>query len=608
MTLPKCRVALIATARLLSWRASMLLMAALACATVVRADDGSTYERLRRIAPKNLDDLNELQVCVTSVLRETLPAIVAVGFSATEGATEERRLEAGHFASGVIIREDGLILSQYHVTHKRKNEDRKPGDQIDVVFHDGRRLKAELLGSHREVDLSMLRLLEQGKYQFLGFAEDDALSLGEWVVKPGHPGGYRGSRGAVSRLGRIIYQNRLNVLPDCMLTGGDSGGPLINLDGKIVGIMQHSSMPEIILMATASSRTNSLFSFSTTRVLREKIPAMQMNLMPQETGDERSERQRLFNENVIMLPQESWTKGDESKVPWQAVTKNLRHSVVEVLNDEERTAYGTVVGADGWVLTKASEIGPNPRCRAGNGEPMNARITGTHVAFDLAMLKIDASDLRPVQWTNQGLRDPGTFVVVPDAAGSPIAAGIISAHPNRFDGPFSTAITPAPRRPRPKAIPPEFLGRSVKGQGFSVTASIGSAAKAGILVGDIITEIEGRPFQSMRDLTDVMSGKSPGDTLRISLTHDGQRVERSLTIEGTPYRAPSVNSPNHRFDAFPTVFEHDIPLTHEECGGPVVGIDGKTLGITIARIGAQGCAAIPADAIQPLIKRLMNIE
>ena len=52
------------------------------------------------------------------------------------------------------------------------------------------------------------------------------------------------------------------------------------------------------------------------------------------------------------------------------------------------------------------------------------------------------------------------------------------------------------------------------------------------------------------------------------------------------------------------MFEHDIPLALDECGGPVIGLDGKAVGMTIARVGQHGCMAIPADVIPTLVARL----
>ena len=64
----------------------------------------------------------------------------------------------------------------------------------------------------------------------------DSVKTGQWVLATGHPGGYQKERGAVVRLGRVLSKRNGALGTDCTLVGGDSGGPLFNMDGKVVGI------------------------------------------------------------------------------------------------------------------------------------------------------------------------------------------------------------------------------------------------------------------------------------------------------------------------------------------------------------------------------------
>src|ERR1700758_5044418 len=63
-----------------------------------------------------------------------------------------------------------------------------------------------------------------------------SLTKGQWVVSIGHPGGFRPNRTPVVRLGRVLEANANLIVTDCTLVGGDSGGPLFDLDGKVIGI------------------------------------------------------------------------------------------------------------------------------------------------------------------------------------------------------------------------------------------------------------------------------------------------------------------------------------------------------------------------------------
>lgn len=158
-------------------------------------------------------ELRELQSRASAAIDKVQPAIVAVG-NRFGRAPDSINWEGKRFASGVIIREDGLILSQYHVSHAGAfndvtglNEYGMPGDKVDVILHDGRRMEAELLGGERLADISLLRLTEPGKYPVATFDEDSTSTLGDWVIKLGHPVGFQPARGAVSRIGRVVYVN-----------------------------------------------------------------------------------------------------------------------------------------------------------------------------------------------------------------------------------------------------------------------------------------------------------------------------------------------------------------------------------------------------------------
>jgi len=281
--------------------------------------------------------------------------------------------------------------------------------------------------------------------------------------------------------------------------------------------------------------------------------------------------------------------------------------VVEVLRKDHRVALGTVVGADGWILTKASEIPDDPRCRLANGEIVPARVTGVDAAFDLAMLKIDKSGLCAVEWSKVSAQAVGTFVAAPHIEGTPAAFGIISVSKRQLEGPFPTKVVKAPLRNPPPFWRPEIFCKTVEGKEFRVKGVVGSAAKSGICPGDVLLSINKRPILEHDDVMKCIQGCAPGDRILVELERAGKRAEIRLKLEPEPYlRCSAAVSPyrNFRSEDFPVFFEHDMRLTLNECGGPVIALDGKALGITIARQGEYGCVAIPADAVEVLVERL----
>ncbi len=133
--------------------------------------------------------------------------------------------------SGVIITPDGYVFTAAHVAGK-------PGKEATITLSDGRKVRARTLGSNRDMDAGLLQIIERtGRpwpHASLGSSAD--LKPGQWVIASGHPGGWIEDRGAVIRVGRVLQKMNSTLVTDCALIGGDSGGPLFDLNGRLIGI------------------------------------------------------------------------------------------------------------------------------------------------------------------------------------------------------------------------------------------------------------------------------------------------------------------------------------------------------------------------------------
>lgn len=167
-------------------------------------------------APRDLAELREIQKRVQAVVKNATPATVGVMLGAGQG-------------SGVIISKDGYVLTAGHVSSE-------PDKEVTLVLADGRRIKGKTLGMNRQIDSGLIKITQSGEWPYVEMGTSADLKPGEWVVGLGHPGGYRKDRPPVLRLGRVLTNNAGLISTDVTLVGGDSGGPLFNLDGKVVGI------------------------------------------------------------------------------------------------------------------------------------------------------------------------------------------------------------------------------------------------------------------------------------------------------------------------------------------------------------------------------------
>jgi serine protease Do len=129
----------------------------------------------------------------------------------------------------VIVSADGLVLTAAHVS---TGVNRK----VTVILEDGTRLKARTLGLVADSDAAIIRITDEGKYPFVEIDRESSTRLGDWVFALGHSGGFDKNRGSVVRLGRVVRIANSTLQSDCILIGGDSGGPLFDLTGKLAGI------------------------------------------------------------------------------------------------------------------------------------------------------------------------------------------------------------------------------------------------------------------------------------------------------------------------------------------------------------------------------------
>lgn len=174
-------------------------------------------------AVNSVGDLKKVESQVQSLVDKTLPCTVCV-ISASGGGS----------GSGVTVSADGLVLTAAHVTQAA-------GEELFVLFPDGRKVKAKSLGANRLRDAGMVQITEPGPYPFVELGKSEDLKSNDWCVSLGHAGGFQPDRTPPVRLGRILANGRF-VVTDCTIISGDSGGPLFDLKGHLIGI--HSNIGE----------------------------------------------------------------------------------------------------------------------------------------------------------------------------------------------------------------------------------------------------------------------------------------------------------------------------------------------------------------------------
>jgi serine protease Do len=181
-------------------------------------------EAFAKTAPESVDDLRAMEAHTRALVQKVMPTVVCVRVGNASG-------------SGVIVSEDGLILTAAHVVGK-------PDQDVEIILSDGKtKLKGKTLGMHTSIDSGMMKITEkitengkEKKWPFAEMGESAKLKKGQWVLTMGHPGGFQQGRTPPVRLGRILEASPKVIRTDCTVFSGDSGGPLFDMEGKVVGI------------------------------------------------------------------------------------------------------------------------------------------------------------------------------------------------------------------------------------------------------------------------------------------------------------------------------------------------------------------------------------
>jgi serine protease Do len=193
----------------------------------IRADEPKSSTEPQpplKAIPENVEDLKALQKKVRAVLEKVIPATVGVRSGMASG-------------SAVIVKADGHVLTAGHVSGR-------PDREVTLILQDGKKLKAKTLGANQGIDSGMIKITDEGSYPYVEMGDSAKLEKGQWVITVGHPGGFKEGRTPVVRLGRVLSVSPEAIRTDCTLVGGDSGGPLFDLDGKLIGI--HSRIGDLL--------------------------------------------------------------------------------------------------------------------------------------------------------------------------------------------------------------------------------------------------------------------------------------------------------------------------------------------------------------------------
>jgi serine protease Do len=282
---------------------------------------------------------------------------------------------------------------------------------------------------------------------------------------------------------------------------------------------------------------------------------------------------------------------------------------VIILCDGKPSLLGTVVRKDGYILTKASDLHGKLSCKIGTRE-LPAKFVKMRSEHDLTLLKVDAADLSPIAWADGESPVPGSWLITPGIDNDALGLGVVSI-----------AARPIPDAPtmllRNRAVIGVMLDETAKN---ALVRQVGPglpAAKAGLQADDVIDKIDGQAMKGPKDVNQCLGKYKPGDKITMQITRAGKPLTLKIDLISSDKMAPKSSGEHltrlseaggtvsRRHGSFVNAFTHDTVLQATDCGGPVVNLDGRAVGLNIARADRTATYAIPAKMLRMVIAEML---
>jgi serine protease Do len=563
----------------------LLAAAILALASAARTDFAGRVE--------SVEDLRRLEAVTVPMAARVLPAVVNL-------RTRERRASAT--GSGVVITPDGLVVTCGHLA-------KRSGKRILAQLADGTELSGISLGQAEvgALDCGLVKLDTEGRELACAPLGTSApVEAGDWVVTMGFTHGPADEpRPALVRVGRVMRSAPGEMLIDAPIDAGDSGGPAFSLRGEVVAVNTRCGRQPWQNAATPIDR------------LRERMPEFLSG-----RDEEEFRLPRADDEEPDQIATDFVHGGNaagrmavQRSVPLGEVTADARRSMVRVVEEGGTACVATAVDGDGHLVTKRSELPSGWRdgtvqVVTADGRSATAEVVGTDPVLDLAVLRADGLSLPAIRWARSRPVAPGQVLLTPrfDDSGPALGFASIARRESERDlasMPYlgvSTALAD---------VDPALAGGRSEGARIEEVREGSAAAAAGLREGDVVLSVDGRPPEGRMGLRRLLADRAIGETVELEVLR-GIRVERIPAelrrrppSEGGERSRGNTRTPISSVSSgFGPVLAHDAIVWPDQCGGPVVDLDGDAVGLNIARYDRTATHALDPKTVMKAVDRI----
>ncbi|PQO27700.1 trypsin-like peptidase domain-containing protein [Blastopirellula marina] len=292
---------------------------------------------------------------------------------------------------------------------------------------------------------------------------------------------------------------------------------------------------------------------------------------------------------------------------FQGVVNHARSATVELKRGGKQVALGGIVDSNGLIVTKGSLVNtyddeaPLVVETANGDQYLTSEIVALDKEHDLALIRIDARNLPVMEIAADNKPAVGSILATSGLDEQPVAIGVYGLEPHKVEVKNAMLGVMLSQRPGPAVV--------------DQVVESSAADSAGILAEDIILSINDTAIETGTHLIETVRTFEPGDSLRLTLRRAEQEMQLSVILgEWVAGRGQARHEfQNHlggelstRRSGFPAVFQHDSYLQPEQCGGPVVNLDGKVVGLNIARAGRVATYAIPGNELSTAVTKMLS--
>ncbi|MES2810326.1 MAG: trypsin-like peptidase domain-containing protein [Bacteroidota bacterium] len=533
-------------------------------------------------AQKSATANNPLQAQIYATIDKVYPASVLMW---EIDAASGNRMSAQF--SGVVVSKDGTILSAAHVV--------MTGKTYKVMFADGKECTAKGFGritippNFMVPDAAMLKINESGPWPSAEMGWSSSLKVGQPCISIAYPESVEQRKPNV-RLGKVtVLKNQYGfVESSCIMEPGDSGGPLFDMAGRVIGIHSGIQTPEDVNYEVPIDVYRKYWSALNKAENYKAMPA----------DSDLVAKDLLITDNTVAA------EADRQKKLLNKVGQQLSSNTVKIkstVDGKEQIILGALISTEGLqikksipvkqvVISKSSVIGNDP-ILIGH-EAIKLTVIARNHKTDIVILGISQSVGKGIKLTaaDEKLAALGTFLISPMVDSLPLIAVLSTNYinlPNKSGAGYIGAAT---------ALKDDKLTLNTVLPG-------GAAAIGGLQTGDVIEEVGGVRVEDELDFVKALRKYVAEDTVVIMGLHAGNSFRKYVVLKYPPQKLSNhpadhfAGGKSIRRDGFDKVLIQDAIVKPQQCGGPVFDSAGNFVGINLARLSRTSAVIMPALGI-----------